>query len=61
MTSASILGIIISKLYHKKRLYPVIQLKIDEDSKIGFYCIIQPFGLTVCLWVESNREFPLDA
>ena len=49
VASASILGIIIGKFYHKKKPYPVILFEIDKDSKIGFYFIILPFGLTVCL------------
>ena len=57
----SILGIIISKLRHEKKLCPIILLKVDEGLEKGFYCIILSFGLTIYLWVEDGRKFPLDA
>ena len=61
VTGAGILGIIIGKLCHGKKPCPIILLKIDKGSKIGFHGTILPFGLTVRLWVEGDKEFPLDA
>ena len=61
MASAGILGIIVGKLYHGKKLCPIILLNIDESLKIGFYYTILPFGLTIYLWVEGGEESPLDA
>ena len=49
MTSASIFGIILDKLRHRKKLYSIILLKIDKDLEVNFYCAILPFGLTVRL------------
>ena len=58
---AGILGVIIGKLRYGKKPCPIILLKVDEGLKVGFYYIILPFGLTVCLWVEGGGESPLDA
>ena len=55
-----IFGVIVSKLCYEKKLCPIILLEVDKGSKVGFYCTILPFGLTIYLWLKSGREFPLD-
>ena len=59
VTNTGILDIVVSKLYHRKKLYLVILFKIDKDSKIGFYYNILPFDLTICLLVKSDGKFYL--
>ena len=49
MIGASIHSIIINKLYHKKKSYPIILFKVDKGSKVSFYCIILPLSLAVRL------------
>ena len=61
VANASIFGIIIGKFCYKKKLCLVILFEIDENSKIGFYCIILPLNLTVRLWMEGGRKLLLDA
>ena len=43
---ASILGVIVSELSHRKESGPIILLEVDEGSKIGFYRTILPFSLS---------------
>ena len=61
MAGASIFGIIIGKLRHKKKPCPVIWLEVDKGLEIGFYYAILLFGLTIYLWVEGDGEFLLNA
>ena len=49
MAGTSILGIVVGKLRHGKKLYQIILLKVDKGSKVGFHYTILPFGLTVRL------------
>ena len=49
IASAGIFGIIITKLCHGKKPYPIILLKINKGLEIGFYYAILLFGLTICL------------
>ena len=49
MVNAGILGIILGKLRYKKKLCPIILLKVDKSLEVDFYCAILPFGLTVRL------------
>ena len=49
IVNASILDIIISKLYYKKKLYLIILFKVNKSPKIGLHHIIWPFGLMVHL------------
>ena len=49
MAGVGIFGIIVSKLRHGKKPCPIILLKVNKDSKVGFYCTILSFGLTVRL------------
>ena len=60
MTGASTFGVILSNLHHGKKACSIILLKVDKGLKIGFFCAILSFSLTVHLWVESDEKFPLD-
>ena len=61
VAGASILDVNVGELRHGKKSYLIILLEVDKGSKIGFYCTILPFGLTVCLWMEGDGESPLYA
>ena len=61
MVDASILGIIKSEFRHVKKLCPIILLKVDKTSEVGFHRTILPLSLAVCLRVEGGGDFPLDA
>ena len=61
MAGAGILGVIINKLCHKKKLCPIILLKVNKSLEVSFYCIILSFDLIVHLWVEGGGESLLDA
>ena len=61
VASASIHGIIVDKFCYGKNLCPIILLEIDKGLKVSFNCPILPFGLSVCLGVESGRKSLLDA
>ena len=61
MAGAGIFGIIIGKLRYKKKSCLINLLKVDKGSKVGFYCTILLFGLTIYLWVKGSGESPLDA
>ena len=61
MAGAVIFVIIVSKLRHGKKPCPIILLKVDKSSEVGFYYTILPFSLAVYLWVEGGEEFPLYA
>ena len=54
MANASTVGIIVSKFYYKKKLFPIILFKIDQGLKIGFYCIVLLFNLAIYLKIESD-------
>ena len=54
MASTSILGIIVSKLYYRKKLCLTILFEIDEDSKASFYYAILPLNLAICLRIEGD-------
>ena len=61
MAGACILGVIISKLGYWQESWLIILFEVDKISKIGLYGTILLFCLIVCLRMEGNREFPLDA
>ena len=62
VTSTSILGIIVNKLYHKKKFYPIILFKVNKGLKIDlYYTTILPLSLTIRLRVEGGKESLLDA
>ena len=56
-----ILGDVIGKLCSGKKLCLIILLKVDKSLEISFYYTILPLCLALYLWVESGREFLLDA
>ena len=49
MINTNIFGIIIGKLYYKKKLYLIILFKINKNLKINFYYIILFLGLAIHL------------
>ena len=53
-------GVVVGKLYYKKKLCLIILLKVDKGLEVNFYHAILPFNLTVHLWIEDGRESPLD-
>ena len=59
VAGASILGVVVGKLCHKKKLCPIILLEVDKGLEVSFHRAILPFGLTVHLLVEGGRESPL--
>ena len=54
LANASILGIIVGKFRHEKKLCPIILFKVNKSLKVDFYCIILPLNLAVYLWVKSS-------
>ena len=60
MAGTGIFGIVVSKLHHEKKLYPIILLEVDKSLEIGFYYTILPLSLTVRLRVKGGREFLLN-
>ena len=61
MAGTGIPSIIIGKFCSRKKLCLIILFKVDKDLEIGFHYAILPFDLTVCLWIESGKEFLLNA
>ena len=61
MANINIFGIIINKFGYKKKIYLIILLEMDRSLKVGFYWATLFFGLTVFLWIESGKEFLLNA
>ena len=49
VASASILGIVVDKLYYKKKSCLIILLKINKSLEIGFYYASLSFSLTIHL------------
>ena len=60
VANISIFDNIVGKFCYKKKSYPIILLKVDRDLEIDFYCAILLFGLTIYLWIKSNRKFLLN-
>ena len=60
MVGTSIFGIVVNKLCYRKKPCPIILIKVDKSSEIGFHHAILFFGLTVCLWIEGDRKSLLD-
>ena len=54
MIGVGVFGVIVSKLYYRKKLCPVILLKINKSLKISFYYTILPFSLAICLWIKGG-------
>ena len=61
VANASIFGIVVGKFCYGKKPCPIILLKVDKGSEVGFHYTILPFSLAVCLRMEGDEEFPLDA
>ena len=61
MANASILSIVVSKLRHGKKSYPIILLKVDKSLEVGFHGTIMPLNLAIRLQVKDGGEFLLDA
>ena len=49
VASASILSVVVGKLRYGKKSCSIILIKVEKSLKIGFYCTILPFDLTICL------------
>ena len=61
MAGASILSIVVGKLRYEKKLCPIILLKVDKSSEIGFHCTFLPLSLAIYLQLEGGEEFLLNA
>ena len=61
MSSASILGVIVGKIRHRKKSYPIFLLKIDKNSEINFYYTILSLSLEVYLQVKCGGELLVNA
>ena len=54
IANASILDIIVGKLYYRQKLYPVILLEDNKNSKVSFYYAILFLDLAICLRIKSD-------
>ena len=61
MAGVGIFSVIVGKLRHEKKPYPIILLEVNKSPEVSFHRTILPLRLAVCLQVEGNKEFPLDA
>ena len=61
VAGTGILGIVISKLRHKKKPCPIILLEIDKSLEVDFYHTILSLNLVVYLQIEGSRQSLLDA
>ena len=61
MANTGILGIVIGKLRHGKKLYSIILLKVNKGLEVDFHCAILLFGLTFYLRVKGGEESLLHA
>ena len=61
MANVGIFDVVVGKLCYEKKLCPIILLKVDKSSKVGFYCTILSLNLAVHLGIKSGGEFLLDA
>ena len=61
VAGVGILGIVISKLYHEKKLCSIILLEVDKSSEIGFHRTILSLNLAVRLQMKDGGESPFDA
>ena len=60
IVDTSTLCMVIGKLYHEQQLSLIILIIVDKGPKIGFYSLILPFYLSICLKVEGGRESSID-
>ena len=56
MADASILGVIVGKLHHKKKPYLIILLKVDKSLEINFHYTILLLSLAIYLQIKGGRE-----
>ena len=61
IAGTDIFSVVVDKLRHGKKPYPIILLEVDKGSEVDFHYTVLPFSLTICLWVEGGEEFLLDA
>ena len=61
VAGAGILGVIVGKLYYKKKPCPIILLQVDKNLEISFYCTILLLYVVVRLQVEGSGKFALNA
>ena len=54
MVDADIFGIIVNKLYYKKKLCSIILFKINKSSKIEVYYIVLLFSPAIYLKIEGS-------
>ena len=47
IANIGIFGIIVGKLYYKKKSYPIILLKVDKGLEVSFYYTILSFCLAI--------------
>ena len=55
VANSSVFGVVVGKLRYKKKSWPIILLKVDKGSEVGFYCSILSLSLIKRLWVEGNK------
>ena len=61
MTSVYIFDISISRFSYLKKLFLVILLKMNKNSKVAFYCNIFSFGLIIYLRIKSDKKLLFNA
>ena len=55
VVNTGILDIILSKLYYKKKLCPIILFKFDKSLKKCFYYAILPLNLAIYMRIEGGK------
>ena len=61
VANAGIFGIVVGKLRHEKKPCPIILLKVDKSSEVGFHYTILPLSLAIYLQIKGGEESLLDA
>jgi len=46
--------VVVGELGHRQQAYPVILFLADGCSEVGFDCLVEPFRLSVGLWMERG-------
>lgn len=54
-------GVVISKLYYKQELCPIILLLIHKSINVSFYYVIEPFRLPVYLKIKCDEKLLLES
>ena len=60
MTSASIFGIVISKLSYWKESSSVVFFEVNKSTKICLHCTILTLGLVISFGVKYDRKLVFD-